>query len=140
MNYQQLTEGRQYQNSALLEQGISISEIAKTVKCHRSTLYRELRRCGTKEQYSPDTAQQLSRAKRLNASKYRVPQQRVEFIEFLITEKTGIQSKYLTFLLVLEKKKSVMNGFTVLLPAINGKAVNCFVIYAKVINAIEEAR
>ncbi|MFH0257701.1 IS30 family transposase [Vibrio rumoiensis] len=86
MNYQQLTEGRRYQISALLEQGISISEIAKTVKCHRSTLYRELRRCGTKEQYSPDTAQQLSRAKRLNASKYRVPQQRVEFIEFLITQ------------------------------------------------------
>lgn len=60
------------------------------------------------------------------------------FIEFLITQ-TGVQSKYLTFSLVLEEK-SVMNGFTVLLPAINGKTVNCFVIYAKVINAIGEAR
>ncbi|WP_157939667.1 helix-turn-helix domain-containing protein, partial [Vibrio breoganii] len=48
MNYQQLTEGRRYQ---ILERGISVSEIAKTVKCHRSTIYRELKRCGEKQQY-----------------------------------------------------------------------------------------
>ncbi|MCE2572810.1 helix-turn-helix domain-containing protein, partial [Motilimonas eburnea] len=35
MNYQQLTEGRRYQISALLERGVSISEIAKAVQCHR---------------------------------------------------------------------------------------------------------
>ncbi|MEZ9848757.1 helix-turn-helix domain-containing protein, partial [Vibrio breoganii] len=54
MNYQQLTEGRRYQISALLERGISVSEIAKTVKCHRSTIYRELKRCGEKQQYLPE--------------------------------------------------------------------------------------
>jgi hypothetical protein len=37
MNYQQLTEGRRYQISALLERGISVFEIAKTVQCNSST-------------------------------------------------------------------------------------------------------
>ncbi|GAD32609.1 transposase, IS30 family protein [Photobacterium leiognathi lrivu.4.1] len=44
MSYQQLTEGRRYQISTLLELGISISEIAQKVKCHRVTVYRELKR------------------------------------------------------------------------------------------------
>ncbi|MBE3910866.1 helix-turn-helix domain-containing protein, partial [Vibrio parahaemolyticus] len=43
-SYQQLTEGRRYQISTLLELGISISEIAKKVKCHRATVYRELKK------------------------------------------------------------------------------------------------
>ncbi|MEZ9305163.1 helix-turn-helix domain-containing protein, partial [Vibrio breoganii] len=73
MNYQQLTEGRRYQISALLERGISVSEIAKTVKCHRSTIYRELKRCGEKQQYLPEKAHQLSVAKRQQADKYRIP-------------------------------------------------------------------
>nr|OEF68414.1 hypothetical protein A152_19870 [Vibrio tasmaniensis 1F-187] len=38
MNYQQLTEGRRYQIPALLERGISVSEIAKTVQCHRGVV------------------------------------------------------------------------------------------------------
>ncbi|MFS1999755.1 IS30 family transposase [Vibrio breoganii] len=71
--------------SALLERGISVSEIAKTVKCHRSTIYRELKRCGEKQQYLPEKAHQLSVAKRQQTDKYRIPQQRVDFIEFLLT-------------------------------------------------------
>lgn len=31
MNYQQLSEGRRYQTSALLERGISVSEIASAI-------------------------------------------------------------------------------------------------------------
>lgn len=85
MNYQQLTEGRRYQISALLERGISVSEIAKTVKCHRSTIYRELKRSGKKEQYLPDKAHQQSVAKRRQARKYRIPQPRIDFIELLLS-------------------------------------------------------
>ncbi|WP_441351607.1 helix-turn-helix domain-containing protein [Vibrio sp. ES.051] len=40
----------------LLERGISVSEIAKTVHCHRSTVYRELKW----SHYCPDEAQMLS--------------------------------------------------------------------------------
>ncbi|WP_432458936.1 IS30 family transposase [Agarivorans sp. QJM3NY_25] len=85
MNYQQLTEGRRYQISALLEQGISVPEIANTVKCHRSTIYRELKRCGKKEQYLPDRAHQLAVVKRRQARKYRISQSRIGFVELLLT-------------------------------------------------------
>ncbi|MGO2342219.1 MAG: hypothetical protein ACTH6E_06385 [Vibrio litoralis] len=54
--------------------------MAKTVECHHSILYRELRCCGTKGQCSPDTAQQLAKTKRANASKYRIPKERVDFM------------------------------------------------------------
>ncbi|WP_241903829.1 helix-turn-helix domain-containing protein, partial [Vibrio breoganii] len=67
MNYQPLTEGRRYQISALLEQVVSVSEIAKTVKCHLSTIYRELKRSGKKEQYAPDKAHQVSVTNRHSA-------------------------------------------------------------------------
>ncbi|WP_154723811.1 IS30 family transposase [Vibrio cyclitrophicus] len=84
MSYQQLTEGRRYQISALLELGISISEIAKKVKCHRSTVYRELERNRTQNQYCPKEAQTLSVKKRKEARKYQIPQERIEFIRFLL--------------------------------------------------------
>ena len=45
MSYPQLTEGRSYQITALLGQGISITLIAKAINCHRATVYRELKRC-----------------------------------------------------------------------------------------------
>ncbi len=85
MNYQQLTEGRRYQISALLEQGISVPEIANTVKCHRSTIYRELKRCGKNKHYLPDRAHQLAVVKRRQARKYRIPQSRIDFVELLLT-------------------------------------------------------
>ncbi|MCG3866320.1 helix-turn-helix domain-containing protein [Photobacterium sp. Ph5] len=49
MSYQQLIERRGYQIATLLELGISTSVIAQKVKCHRATVYRELKRnrvCG----------------------------------------------------------------------------------------------
>ncbi|NGZ16689.1 helix-turn-helix domain-containing protein, partial [Vibrio aestuarianus] len=84
MNYQQLTEGRRYQISALLERGISVSEIAKTVQCHRSTVYRELKRGSKGSHYCPSEAQVLSIQKRTSARKYRIPQERVDFIRLLL--------------------------------------------------------
>ncbi|MCA2019079.1 helix-turn-helix domain-containing protein [Vibrio tritonius] len=84
MNYQQLTEGRRYQISALLERGISVSEIAKTVQCHRSTVYRELKRGRKGRHYCPNEAQVLSIQKRTSERKYRIPQERIDFIRFLL--------------------------------------------------------
>lgn len=84
MSYQQLTEGRRYQISALLELGISASEIANTVKCHRSTVYRELKRGGNKNKYCPKDAHARSVRKRRDARKYKIPQERIEFIRLLL--------------------------------------------------------
>ncbi|MDE1327192.1 IS30 family transposase [Vibrio aestuarianus] len=84
MNYKQLTEGRRYQISALLERGISVSEIAKTVHCHRSTVYRELKRGSKGSHYCPSEAQVFSIKKRTSARKYRIPQERVDFIRLLL--------------------------------------------------------
>lgn len=84
MSYQQLTEGRRYQISALLERGISVAEIARTVKCHRSTIYRELKRASHSQCYCPDKAHLRSIHLRRYSRKYRIPWQRIEFIEFLI--------------------------------------------------------
>ena len=84
MNYQQLTEGRRYQISALLERGISVSEIAKTVQCHRSTVYRELKRGSKGGHYCPSEAQVFSVKKRTSARKDRIPQERVDFIRLLL--------------------------------------------------------
>ncbi|MGR5303892.1 helix-turn-helix domain-containing protein, partial [Vibrio mediterranei] len=53
MKYQQLTEGRRYQISALLEQGVSVTKIARAIGCHRSSVYRELNRNTGGEIYCP---------------------------------------------------------------------------------------
>ena len=84
MNYQQLTEGRRYQISALLKRGISISKIAKIVQCHRSTVYRELKRGSKGSHYCPIEAQVFSTQKRTSARKYRIPKERVDFIRLLL--------------------------------------------------------
>jgi len=56
MRYQQLTEGQRYQISDLLEEGISIKNIANVVKCHRATIYRELKRHYVNRHYYPKYA------------------------------------------------------------------------------------
>lgn len=84
MNYQQLTEGRRYQISVLLERGIPISDIAKTIKCHRSTVYREVKRHGINHAYCPKIAQELSENNRKQARKYKIPADQTAFIHLLI--------------------------------------------------------
>ncbi|WP_419236975.1 IS30 family transposase (plasmid) [Photobacterium leiognathi subsp. mandapamensis] len=85
MSYQQLTEGRRYQISTLLELGISISEIAKKVKCHRATVYRELKRNRAHDQYCPKHAHASSISRRKTAHKYRTPVERIEFVRLLLS-------------------------------------------------------
>ena len=67
-----------------MERGISVSEIAKTVQFHRSTVYRELKRGRKGSHYCPNEAQVLSIQKRISARKYRIPQERVNFIRLLL--------------------------------------------------------
>jgi len=85
MKYQQLTEGKRYQISALLEQGISVKNIALAVGCHRGSVYRELNRNTFEEEtYCPQYAHQACVARKRNATKYQIPSERVEFIRLLI--------------------------------------------------------
>ncbi len=69
MSYQQLTEGRRYQISTLLELETSILEIAKKVKCHRATVYRDR----AHDQSYPKHAHASSVSWRKTANKYRIP-------------------------------------------------------------------
>ncbi|WP_305422560.1 IS30 family transposase [Photobacterium leiognathi] len=85
MSYQQLTEGKRYQISTLLELGISISEIALKVKCHGATVYRELKRNRIHNQYCPKHAHASSVSRRKTAHKYRIPVERIEFVRLLIS-------------------------------------------------------
>lgn len=85
MSYLQLTEGKRYQVSTLLEPGISISEIASKVKCHRSTVYRELERNRKHYQYCPKVAHSSSVARRKATRKFRIPSERIEFIRLLLS-------------------------------------------------------
>jgi IS30 family transposase len=73
MKYQQLTEGKRYQISALLEQGVSIKNIALAIDCHRSSVYRELSRNSEKANYCPKTAHQTCIERRRQAPKYKIP-------------------------------------------------------------------
>lgn len=85
MSYQQLTEGKRYQISALLAQGCSPSAIAKAVEVHRSTVYRELRRNGRNGIYEPERAHTATVARRARTPKYRVPEQTVMYVELALS-------------------------------------------------------
>lgn len=84
MKYQQLTEGKRYQISALLEQGISVKNIALAIGCHRGSVYRELNRNNGIATYCPQKAHKACLDRRQQAAKYRIPSERVDFIRLLI--------------------------------------------------------
>ena len=84
MSYQLLIEGRRYQISALLERGISVVAVARTVKCHRSTIYRERRQANQDGHYCPSDAYQRTIQRRKGVSKYRILWQRIELVCLLL--------------------------------------------------------
>lgn len=84
MNYQQLTEGKRYQISALLGQEISVSNIAKILNCHKATIYRELKRNKKTKKYCPDIAQRACLIRRKTSAKYRIASKTIDFIRILI--------------------------------------------------------
>ena len=85
MSYQQLTEGKRYQISVLLAEGLSQSMIARKLDVHPSTISRELRRNRQGDAYVPDVAQQLAQARKAKAGKYQISQDTVGFIELLLS-------------------------------------------------------
>lgn len=85
MSYQQLTEGKRYQISALLTQGYSPAAIATVVEVHRSTVYREMKRNSHDGVYEPEEAHARSHARRVMARKYRVPEQTVMYVELTLS-------------------------------------------------------
>lgn len=85
MSYQQLTEGKRYQISLLLAQGVSPSRIATALQVHRSTIYRELKRNGSRETYAPDSAHQTAIRRRTEAIKYRISRKTVHFVELALS-------------------------------------------------------
>ena len=85
MSYQQLTEGKRYQISVLLAQGSSVTEIAKAVEAHRSTIYRELRRNAQQNIYEPGKAHQRALQRRRGAARYRVPDLVVLYVELTLS-------------------------------------------------------
>lgn len=76
-----MTEGKRYQISILLAQGYRPAFIAKTIDVHRSTVYRELDRNGSKEGYHPEQAQQKTQERKALAAKYKIPALTVEYVE-----------------------------------------------------------
>ncbi|WP_027851791.1 helix-turn-helix domain-containing protein, partial [Marinospirillum insulare] len=59
-HYTQLTREQRYQISALLDNNLTQTEIAKTLGVHKSTISRELKRNTGKRGYRPKQAQLLS--------------------------------------------------------------------------------
>lgn len=72
MSYQQLTEGKRYQISILLAEGISFSQIAQKIGVHRSTISRELKRNGQSDGYLPDHAQRCAQRRKASAAKFKI--------------------------------------------------------------------
>lgn len=74
MRYQQLTYEERITLSILMQQGLSVQSIAKELKRHRSTIYRELKRnrCHvTDGAYRPSKAQRRTRARRSRSRRNR---------------------------------------------------------------------
>nr|WP_216409287.1 IS30 family transposase [Arcanobacterium phocae] len=67
-HYTHLTQEQRYQISALMQAKKSISEIARIIGCHKSTISREIKRNRGKRGYRPKQANQLACSRRVNNS------------------------------------------------------------------------
>lgn len=84
MSYQQLTEGKRYQISALLAEGYSQAAIARALGVHPSSISRELARNGSEKGYEPEQAQQMATNRKQSSAKYTVSQTAVVFAEQML--------------------------------------------------------
>lgn len=85
MNYQQLTERKRYQISLLVAQGFTPAEISRSIGVHRATVGRELKRNSRQGIYCPDMAQKKASFRRKNASKYRVSEETLIYVEWTLS-------------------------------------------------------
>ncbi|WP_180116305.1 IS30 family transposase [Acinetobacter sp. YH12119] len=86
-NYSQLTREQRYQISALFNTGHSVTEIAKEIGKHKSTISRELRRNGSKQTYCPKRASKLANVRHKLKPKYRINPLIWEMIKELLQKK-----------------------------------------------------
>lgn len=61
MNYTHLSQSERYQIYALMKAGQALSDIAKILRRHRSTIYREISRNSGLKGYRPRQAEELTR-------------------------------------------------------------------------------
>lgn len=69
MKYKQLTQEQRYQIYELRKEGKTITEIAKEIGVHKSTISRELKRNKGLRGYRPDQAQRISKERKSRANK-----------------------------------------------------------------------
>ena len=84
MNYTQLTREQRYQIYALMKAGHNQSQIAAIVGCHKSTIFRELRRNCGEHGYYPNQAQLLTRRRQGHSHGPRIPAQTWQQVELLL--------------------------------------------------------
>lgn len=105
MNYTQLTREQRYQIYALLKAGHNQSQIAAIVGCHKSTIFRELRRnCGP-HGYHPNQAQLLTRRRQRHSHGPRIPAQTWQRVELLLAQQWSPEQ--ITGRLKLKRQPSV---------------------------------
>ena len=84
MSYQQLTQKQRYQISFLIAEGYSQNKIAIKLDVNRSTIHREIKRNSVNQVYNPDVAISLTRQRRVDAYKYRIPKETIWFVEMAL--------------------------------------------------------
>lgn len=85
MSYQQLTQEQRYQIGAFLRIGMKRSEIAKEVKVHRSTVWREIRRNSTPYRYNPSRACRMARERHERKRKRGIEHETWARVELLLS-------------------------------------------------------
>jgi transposase, IS30 family len=105
MNYTQLTREQRYQIYALMKAGHNQSQIAAIVGCHKSTIFRELRRNGGPHGYYPNQAQLLTRRRQGHSHSPRIPAQTWQQVELLLSQQWSPEQ--ITGRLKLERRPTV---------------------------------
>ena len=86
MSYSQLTSEQRYYISQLIGKQ-SISQIAKDIGCHKSTVSREIRRNSINQNYHFKQAQQLYQSRRCRQQPTKLTPERIRYIDELIKQK-----------------------------------------------------
>lgn len=86
MSYSQLTSEQRYYISQLIGKQ-SISQIAKDIGCHKSTVSREIRRNSINQNYHFKQARQLYQSRRCRQQPTKLTPERIRYIDELIKQK-----------------------------------------------------
>lgn len=85
-HYTHLTQEQRYQISALMQAKTSISEIARIIGCHKSTISREIKRNKGQRGYRPKQAHRLATSRKANNSAS-ITDFAWAYIEYLLEQK-----------------------------------------------------